>query len=273
MQSAPVISVIMPVYNAAAYLQDAIESVIKQSFENFELILINDGSTDQSMDIIHQFNDQRIVLLDNECNRGLIFSLNRAIAQARGKYIARMDADDLCLSFRLQDQFTYMENNPNISVLAGFIDFINEYGAPKGLWPLDRKAINPHSIKKYMVSACCIAHPSIMARTEIMQQYPYSNQQKAIEDYDLWLRLLADGFQIDKLNKSILQYRVHENSVTQADNLHNNVYFKIARCKRRFLAIAWRKGKINSFTLLVFLRMLVDYSLGIGKQIKKMFKY
>ena len=272
MESAPDISVVMPVYNAVGYLYDAIESVLKQSFKNFELLLIDDGSTDHSKDIIHQFEDERIILIKNEINQGLIFSLNKAIGLARGKYIARMDADDLCLPFRLQEQFTYLENNPNISVLAGYIDFINEYGAPKGLWPMDRKANTPALIRKAMITACCIAHPSIMARTAILQQYPFAQQQKAIEDYDLWLRILADGYEIDKLQKSILQYRVHENSVTQVDNLKNNVYFKIARCKRKFLAAAFKKGRINTFTIRVFFRMLVDYVLGFGKQMKKIIK-
>ena len=85
MESAPDISVVMPVYNAAGFLYDAIESVLKQSFKNFELLLIDDGSTDHSKDIIHQFEDERIILIKNEINQGLIFSLNKAIGLARGK--------------------------------------------------------------------------------------------------------------------------------------------------------------------------------------------
>jgi glycosyltransferase involved in cell wall biosynthesis len=109
MDLVPQISVIMPVYNAELYLYEAIESILQQSFGNFELLLINDGSTDSSLQIIQQIKDNRIRILNNDYNMGLIYSLNWGIAEARGKYIARMDADDICLPDRFKKQFEYME--------------------------------------------------------------------------------------------------------------------------------------------------------------------
>jgi len=265
----PQISVIMPVYNAGQYLALAIESVLGQTFTDFELLLINDGSTDNSKQVIASFTDNRIKVLDNEGNKGLVYSLNRGIAAAIGKYIARMDADDICLPDRFQLQYDYLERHTETGLVAGYIHFINEQGDDRGVWALDRKADSPQRIKRYMSSECCIAHPTIMARATWLSKFPYDSRQKAIEDYDLWLRLLAHGMAIAKLNTPVLLYRVHDQSVTQVDNKQVNVFFKIAKCKRLFLATCIREKKINIFTVTVFFKMLADYVKGVGKSIKK----
>src|SRR5687768_2170096 len=112
----PVISVIMPVYNTAAYLRESIESILTQTFKDFEFIIINDGSADNSEEIILGYNDQRIKYLKNEVNKGYVFSLNRALKIATGKYIARLDSDDLSLPGRLMAQYNFMENHPQVIV-------------------------------------------------------------------------------------------------------------------------------------------------------------
>ncbi len=122
----PTISVVMPVYNGAKYLKEAIESVLNQSFKDFELILINDGSTDSSESIIKSFDEPRIVYLNNGGNLGLSKSFNKGIIAAKGTYIARMDADDVSLPNRFEIQLDYLDTHPNIGVIGTNIILINE---------------------------------------------------------------------------------------------------------------------------------------------------
>ncbi len=271
MDAVPTISVVMPVYNAGKYLAAAIESVLNQTFTAFELLLINDGSADGSLAVMQSFTDSRIRILDNEGNKGLVYSLNSGITEAKGRYIARMDADDICLPERFQLQLDYLEKYPEIGLVAGFITFINADGQDSGSWASDREASNPQLIRKYMTKECCIAHPTVMGRAALFGRYLYAANQKAIEDYDLWLRLLADGVRIDKLKTPVLLYRVHEQSVTQKDNRKANVFFKIANCKRRFVAASINRGRLNGFVVTVFTKMLVDYLMGTAKLIKRQF--
>ncbi len=112
----PKVTVLMPVYNAEKYLKTAIESILKQTFSDFELLIINDGSTDGSEEIIRSFNDKRIRLFNNEQNLGIIKTLNKGLNLAKGEYIIRMDADDISLPDRLELQVKYMEENPGIGI-------------------------------------------------------------------------------------------------------------------------------------------------------------
>ncbi len=261
----PSISVIMPAYNAQQFLALAIQSVLCQTFFDFEFLIINDGSTDNSLNIIKSFSDKRIVILNNTENIGLVNSLNKAIALAKGKYIARMDADDICMPSRLAEQYEFLEANSFITVVATFIDFIDENGKKTGYWALDRKANTQNGIKNISVKECCIAHPTIMINTIVAQKYKYNPSQLHCEDYDLWLRLLADGYKIGKINDPLLMYRVHSKSITQIDNKKVNTYFKIANCKKKFLL---QSNTISAFRCSVFINMCSNYMLGFGKMIK-----
>lgn len=266
--ASPLVSVVMPVYNAVAFLKAAIESVLAQSYPHFELLLINDGSTDGSLQVMQSFSDNRIHILNNDGNKGLIYSLNRGVAEAKGQYIARMDADDICLPQRFERQVAFLEVNRQVDLAAACINFINEHNEVTGDWPLDRQAITEKQVRHYMQRECCIAHPTVMAIASIMKQYPYTHNQKATEDYDLWLRLLTDGKVIGKIAEPLLLYRVHEQSVTQSDNKKKNVFFKIGHCKRRFLWSCIKRGKVNEFIIGVFIQMLANYIWGMGKQVK-----
>ena len=117
------VSVIMPVYNAEAFLSQAIDSILGQTFSDFEFIIINDGSTDRSKEIINSYPDKCIVYLENEINKGLVFTLNRAIAAANGEYIARMDSDDICLPERLDTQKKFLDQHVDIALAASPVIF------------------------------------------------------------------------------------------------------------------------------------------------------
>ena len=270
--NSPAISVVLPAFNCEEYIGKAIESVLQQTFTDFEFIIINDGSTDNTELAILAFADQRIVYLKNPQNKGLVYSLNRAIDLANGKYIARMDADDICKMERLAKQTDYLDQNENITVLATTIDFINESEQKTGIWELDRRTVTAEQIKKQMPYENCIAHPSIMIRSEILKNLKYDPRQVNIEDYDLWLRLLSRGHLIDKINEPLLLYRIHGKSVTSVYLKKKNVFFNHLRMKRIFLAKEIFSGRINGFVLRVIVSAIVDFGKGTGKAIKNLFR-
>ena len=267
----PTVSVILPAYNCEKYIAQAIESVLQQTFTDLELIIINDGSTDKTESIILSFTDPRIIYLKNEINRGLISSLNKAIEIAHGKYIARMDADDINLPARIEKQKKYLDTHLGTTMAATTISFIDENGSNKGIWLLDRKKIDHNAIRKKMPFENCIAHPSIMIRTAVLKELKYDERQVNIEDYDLWLRLLSRDHVISKIDEPLLLYRIHNESVTNLYLKKKNFFFKHLKMKRIFLAKEISSGRINGFNLLVIASMVVDLTKGTGKAIKKIF--
>src|SRR6187551_2698878 len=164
----PAVSVILPAYNCEKYIAQAIKSVLQQTFTDLELIIINDGSTDKTESIILSFADPRIIYLKNETNRGLIFTLNRAIEIAQGTYIARMDADDISLPARVAKQKKFLDTHLETTMVSTTINLIDENGSDKGTWLLDRKKIYHNAIRNKMPFENCIAHPSIMIRAAVL---------------------------------------------------------------------------------------------------------
>ncbi|MGX5818853.1 glycosyltransferase family 2 protein [Chitinophaga lutea] len=264
----PTITIILPVYNGAAFLAPAIQSMLDQTFGDFELLIVNDGSTDNSQEIIDSFRDERIRAIVQP-NRGLVAALNRGVQEARGRYIARMDADDVSLPERLAKQVEYMEAHPETVVLSTVVDLIDEQGNLRGTWAQDKKYVTREQIRHILPYLNCLTHSNILARREVMQQYPYRPEQKHIEDYDLWLRMLSDGLIIEKLPDVLLYVRVHQTSVTM-DVKRNNIFFKHLACKRRYLAARIGSGKFNGFDARVILGMGLDLATGVGKWLKQL---
>ncbi len=265
----PKVSVILPVYNGEQFLREAINSVLAQTFTGFELLLINDGSTDGSEAIIQSYGDPRIVYIKNEKNSGLISSLNKAVVIASGDYIARMDADDICLPERLQLQTQWLDDNPSTAVVASFNILIDENGHEQGFSEKDRRYVTASQIRSRMPKENCLTHPSVMGHTEIFKAYSYSFSQPHIEDYDLWLRLLADGHVLEKIPKPLLLYRVHQTSVTQSQLRKTNFFLTHFRCKKAYLAARMKKGKLNSFDLRVAAEAALDLVRATAKSLKR----
>lgn len=263
----PKVSVILPVYNAEKYLAAAIDSILQQTFTDFELLLINDGSTDSSEQIIQRYNDPRIVYVRNESNQGLIYSLNKAIDLAKGEYIARMDADDVALPERFSEQTTFLDNQKNVGIVATVIDFINETDSKIGNWELDVATTSPKAIRNTMPFECCIAHPSVMGKTTLFKKYKYDPKQSHIEDYDLWLRMLDDGIVIDKIKDPLLLYRTHSASITQSANVALLPQARMIACKQRYLKEAISKRKLTLFNLRVGVSLLRDHAVWTKKRI------
>jgi glycosyltransferase involved in cell wall biosynthesis len=234
MSSVPHISVIMPVYNGAAFLKEAIESILKQTFSDLELIIINDASTDGSEEIILSYKDDRIRYFKNQNNLGLIATLNLGISESRGTYIARMDQDDISLPDRFQKQVDHLSENKNVALVATKISMTNEKSEDKGAWNDDFNTTTSAEIKAYMPKLNCIAHPSIMARAEVMKKFGYSRSLEHSEDWGLWLTLLSEGYTISKIDEVLLKYRVHDTGTTVNQN-KISVGKKIIRFKRKYI--------------------------------------
>jgi len=186
----PAISVVMSVYNGEKYIYDAISSIQSQSFEDFEFIIIDDGSVDKSADIIKSFNDPRIRLF-HQTNQGLSVALNNGIAQARSEYIARMDADDISGESRLGIEYNFLQSNPLVGVVGTWIVIIDESGTEIGR---KEEPVSVSEIARLMMTSNCINHGTAMFRKSIFEKaggysvnYPES---VPVEDYALWLRML-----------------------------------------------------------------------------------
>jgi len=211
-QSSPLISVLMPVRNAEAFLPEALQSLLSQTYADFEILIINDGSTDGGMEWIAAVDDSRIRILGDERQLGIAARLNQGIEAANGKYIARMDADDLCAPDRLERQVRRMETDPAIDVLGTAAAYIDErgevVGAPRPA-PYDDRCI-----KWRMLTSNCIIHPSVMLRGSVVKEHRYSEDCAYAQDFDLWLRLAVKGFRFANLPEVLLLQRRHSTTVS-----------------------------------------------------------
>ncbi len=203
----------MPVFNGERYLKESINSILNQTYQFFEFIIINDGSTDKTEDIILSYSDNRIKYKKNKENIGVIKTLNIGIKISSGEFIARMDADDISHKDRLKEQLNFFRLRKDISVIGIQFNFINEEGEKIKVssWPIGLKNI----IYTCITGFCPLGHPGVM-----MKKYDfeltgnYNKNFEACEDYELWLRYISKGFKIDNIKKVLLDYRVHEGQVT-----------------------------------------------------------
>ena len=212
----PEISVIMPVYNSEVYLKEAIESILNQTFKDFEFIIINDGSSDNSLRIISGFEDERIILI-NQKNKGLIASLNKGLEIAKGEFIARMDSDDISLPERFEKQLKFMKRE-NIDICGGNFISINNNGIPSKLYSTPRT----HELCTLsLLSKVPFAHPTVIIRKDFLKKYDLkygqSNIKKA-EDLDFWMRIHDKGGKFSNVDDTILKYRVLNNSLSRVNN-------------------------------------------------------
>jgi glycosyltransferase involved in cell wall biosynthesis len=231
----PLVSVLMPAYNCEAYVLEAVSSMLTQTFSDYELLVIDDGSTDSTKKLLESVDDPRLRLVSNEHNIGLIGTLNRGLELAVGRYIARMDADDISAPERLEKQVRFLEAHPEIHILGSMVNLINEHGKAFGAitgYPKDADEIH-----RYLLRECCLIHPSVMFRRDtVLGAGGYSDSARHAEDYDLWLRL-SDHHKIANLPDKLVSYRMHRNQVS-IRNLttqhHVAQSCRMAALKRRF---------------------------------------
>lgn len=246
MPTSPKVTVLMPLYNGERFLREAIDSILGQTFADFEYLIIDDGSTDTSAELVASYDDPRIRLVTNDANLGVTASLNLGIELATGEYIARMDCDDVSLPTRLAEQVAYLDAQPDCAVVAAMVTMIDENGRPCGDWPDDRQATTREAIRRFLPRANCIAHPGIMIRKSVLARYRYDSRHRVAQDYDLWLRIAADGLAIDKHPDPLLKYRVRAASVT-AQSAGSVPDLKNVRTKALFLRRHFAEKGFNGF--------------------------
>lgn len=222
------LTVIMSTYNAGEFLNEALESISKQTFEDFTVKIIDDNSTDHTVSIINEWSekDSRIELVKvNKENCGLTRNLNYLINLSESKFIARMDSDDIALPERFEKQFQFLEKNPEISVLGTWAFNVNEQGKilNKRYVPID---IN--GIKKMIGKANPIIHPTAMMRTEQIRSVGgYNENFRVAQDYELWFRCLSKGLLLANLPEFLFKYRVIEGHVSKRKMSHRILDAKI----------------------------------------------
>lgn len=205
----PKITVLMPVYNCELYIKEAMDSILNQTYTDFEFLILDDASTDQTVALIKTYVDSKIKLIEKPVNTGYTNSLNQGLQLAKGEYIARMDADDISLPERLAKQVAFLEANPEIILCGSCYSII---GSEKVIEVPE----NNNEIKVALLRGNCMVHPSVMMRKQVLDTFlvVYDVSKEPAEDYDLWVRLVAIG-KLHNLKEVLLNYRVHITQVSQ----------------------------------------------------------
>lgn len=204
----PNVSVVMPVYNGAGYIAEAIESFFKQTMVDWELIIVDDGSTDATKDIVCSYSDRRIKILTSQENKGCPCARNLGMSQASGRYIAVMDADDICMPERLELQTGFLDANPDIGLLGTAFRYSNS------VMPVYRET-DYEIIKLLQIRFCYLRHSTCMIRRSLVNEYSlyYNERMPYAADYD-WQVRAAHLFPVTNLNDVMLIYRRHENQIS-----------------------------------------------------------
>ena len=251
--SSIIISIVMPVYNTKAeYLKESIESVLNQTFTDFEFIIVDDGSTDTScVELIESYKDHRIRLIKNK--HDFIDSLNRGIKESKGRYIARMDSDDIMMPNRLQVQYDYMEAHPEVDVCGSWIKLIGT-GTGKVESPIEHK-----EIITTMLLHNPIAHPTVMLRKEtvlVEKKDLYKKGYNYAEDYKLWTDLVIQGFKISIIPVTLLYYRRSPNQIT--NQYIEEVYITSVKIRMEYVEEIMEKIVDQNDEYMSFFTSLID---------------
>jgi len=208
----PKVTVVMPVYNGADYIGEAIESVLKQTFTDFELLIINDGSTDDTTKVVRSYNDPRIILIDHLANHGIATALNTGLLKATTNYIARFDADDICFPERLQEQINFLDSHPDYVLMGSDAEYISENG--EHLFYFKCIGYTNEQIIHKIYSYCPFIHSTVMYRKDaVIEAGGYSLHAHHFEDYFLWIQLKKYG-KFSNLSRRLIKVRFNPASST-----------------------------------------------------------
>lgn len=211
----PLVSVIMPSFNAEKYIEEAIDSILHQTYNNLELIIVEDKSTDETLNVIKKYKDNRIKLLCNKCNMGIADSTNRGIRESKGKYIALLDDDDIAEKDRLCLQVDFLEQHTDIDILGGRTTFIDSNGKIMDYSNIPRN--NPKYIKSVLLFNCIdFVNGTAMIRKKFIVENNlyYKNNCYGMQDYRFYIESSKVG-KISTLSNFLLRYRIHEGSETE----------------------------------------------------------
>ena len=217
----------MPAFNAEAFIAEAIQSILQQSFTDFELIILNDGSTDQTSQIIDGFADQRIHKIDLQHNQGLVNARNQLVAAAKGRYIAFLDADDIAFPDRLQTQLTFLETGAADLCGGKHFSLYQSTGRLKA----SKERYRDADIRALLAVYSPLCNPAVMGRAELFKKHPYQVGQASAEDYSLWQTLALEGYRFANLRDTLITYRIHGNQTTQVKNAETHSVFNQSRLR------------------------------------------
>lgn len=210
----PSLSIIMPVFNAEAHLQEALDSILAQTYEDFELIVVDDGSTDGSVDILNLCSDKRIRLIHNDGNRGIVYSRNRGLREASGQFIAPFDADDVARLDKFEKQIGFLENNPSFTMLGSWARLIDGQGNRlRERWKLSAP---PERIPAILLFRNYFVHSSVVLRRSALPYPAYAEGFDTVEDYLLWARVCRN-FKVWNFPDYLISYRIHHQSASSRE--------------------------------------------------------
>lgn len=208
----PRVSVLVPVFNAERYLRESLDSVFSQTFQDFELVAIDDGSTDGSRDVLASYRDPRLVVVHNDLNLGVALTLNRGLMLARGAYVARLDADDIAMPERLARQVAFLDNHPDVALVGSFAEAIDPEGTPFRTLTVP---LGFDEIIARIFSVNLFIHPSVLFRKSVVQDLGGFRQGALhAEDYDLWLRII-EHHEVANIPEALVRYRIHPGQASQ----------------------------------------------------------
>jgi len=206
----PLVSVLMPVYNGEKYISEAVESILSQSYTDFELIITDDGSDDRTPQIIKAFNDDRIRCIIHAENKGLIFSRNEGVAAAKGRYIAFLDSDDVSLPQRLEKQISFLDAHPDFGMIGAWVKVIDGHG--NSLNDCIKFPALPDEIPVILLFKNYFTTSSIMVRKSCLQDFPFDPEFPIAEDYNLWIKI-AEKYKVWNLPEVLTCYRMHKENI------------------------------------------------------------
>jgi glycosyltransferase involved in cell wall biosynthesis len=276
----PLVSVSMPVFNSEKYISEAIESILAQTYTNFELIIVDDGSSDRTREIIDQFTDKRIIKVYSDQNRGLITTRNLIAGMAKGKYLALLDADDRAFPERLALQVDFLESNHADLCGADHFTLNQVTGERKS-----SKQRHSNSDIQALLSVCSpVCNPAMMGKLEIFKQFPYKASYMHAEDYCLWTEIALAGYRFANIKKKLITYRLHStqtsvNHLQAARNVFSNAqasYLKMLgipeACLPRPLPFYGRFNVGLRFIKLINTR-IPDISIGANMELYARFQF
>lgn len=207
----PIITVFIPVYNSERYLTKTLQSIIHQTFSDFEILIIDDGSLDNSVDLAYSINDNRIRIISNDKNMGLPYTRNRALVEAKGKYIAFIDSDDIAKSNRLEMQYHFLEQNPQIIGCGSHAIIISEKDEEIGKIKV---FTDPKESKARLFFENTFVNSSMMIRTDVGKDYRFNENYRLAEDYDFWINI-SSKYILVNLDEYLVKYRIHDSNISR----------------------------------------------------------
>lgn len=228
-QKAPLVSVLMPAYNSEKYIAQAIQSILDQTYSNFELCIINDGSSDNTASVINQFDDPRIIKVNHSENRGLVATRNALIEMARGEYIAYLDNDDIAFPDRLEKQVAFLEAGKADLCSGAYETYNQETGARRQ----SKERYTDSDIKALISVYCPLCNPAVMGRAEVFKKFRYIPGNDHAEDYSMWQAIALAGYRLANLKDKLITYRIHPKQISRVANASAATIFD--RCRADYI--------------------------------------